>query len=475
MKNEQLENTVIYMHLQQGKSIRKIAEELMISRERVARIIEQHHKQRNENEVLTSPQKRASILDPYKDQIHQIIKQYEKPTAQRIFEIIKESGYPGKITIVEEYVSKIKNDNKRKEIRCVETSPGQRASHDWSEYFVDFMDAPSKKIIILSYILNYSRRQYLEIVPDKTQLTLFNCMVRAFIYFNGVPRQIKSDNQKACVDRWEYGHPVYNRQYLSFASHYGFTPLTITPGKPTENLKVERPFYYLETNFFNARKFRNEQDLKEQLENWLTSVNDMRVHRTTGKTPLELYKEELPYLIPLPRVHYDTSTIEYRVVNRESCIQWQNYYYYVPQNHLFESCQVRATSDIIFIYSSDFKLIVSYSLAKPGQKERYIGIKQQSDKQVNLKNEEIKQRLFEMGEPMIGYVQIQLKLKQRPALIELLSLKVTYSTADILKAVGRAMEYGTYDIRSLKNFLKNYATPRNGFRSLFSNNLNHEE
>ncbi len=475
MKNEQLDNTVIYMHLQQGKSIRKISEELKISRDRVKRILDLHQRQRNENEVLESPQKRSSKLDPYKDQIHQLFTHYDKPTAQRVYEIIKEFGYPGKITIVENYVSKIKNDNKRKVIRCVETSPGQRASHDWSEYFVDFIDVPSNKIIILSYILNYSRRQYLEIVQDKTQLTLFNCMVNAFIYFNGVPHQIKSDNQKACVDRWEYGRPVYNRQYLRFASHYGFTPLTITPGKPTENLKVERPFYYLETNFFNARKFRNEQDLKEQLENWLTSVNDMRVHRTTGQTPLALYKEELPYLIPLPRVHYDTSTIEYRVVNRESCIQWQNYYYYIPQNHLFESCQVRATKDTISIYSGNFKLIVSYSLAKPGQKERYIGIKQQTDKQVSLKNEEIKQRLFDMGEPMKNYVQMQLKLKQRPTLIELLSLKVTYSTADILKAVGRAMEYGTYDIRTLKNFLKTFAIPRDGFKSLFSNNLNHEE
>ena len=428
MKNEQLENTVIYMHLQQGHSIRKISEELKISRDRVDRIIEQHQRQRNGIEVISSPQKRPSILDPFKDQINKLFIQYGKPTAQRIYEIIKQSGYPGKITIVEEYVSKIKKDNKPKEIRCVETSPGQRASHDWSEYPVDFIDVPSKKIIILSYILNYSRRQYLEIVTDKTQLTLFNSMVRAFIYFNGVPRQIKSDNQKACVDRWEYGHPVYNRQYLRFATHYGFTPLTITPGKPTENLKVERPFYYLETNFFNSRKFRNEKDLKDQLEDWLTSINDTRVHRTTGKTPFELYKDELPYLIPLPRVHYDTSTIEYRVVNRESCIQWQNYYYYVPQNHIFESCQVRATSDTISIYSSDFKLIVSHSLAKPGQKERYIGIKQQSNNPVNLKNEEIKQRLFDMGEPMIGFVQILLKLKQRPALIELLSLKRSEST-----------------------------------------------
>jgi len=51
---------------------------------------------------------------------------------------------------------------------------------------------------------------------------------------------------------WECGQPIFNRHYLGFASHYGFRPLTIHPGKPTENLKNERPFYYLETNFLNA-------------------------------------------------------------------------------------------------------------------------------------------------------------------------------------------------------------------------------
>lgn len=89
--------------------------------------------------------------------------------------------------------------------------------------------------------MNYSRRQYIDVVEDKTQTTLLRCLVNTFIYFDGVVRQVKSDNQKACVDRWEQGKPVFNRKFLEFASHYRFKPLTITPGKPRENLRIERP------------------------------------------------------------------------------------------------------------------------------------------------------------------------------------------------------------------------------------------
>jgi transposase len=56
---------------------------------------------------------------------------------------------------------------------------------------------------------------------------------------DGVPREVRGDNQKACVDSWELGNPVFNRKYLDFATWYRFTPKTITPRRPTENLYVK--------------------------------------------------------------------------------------------------------------------------------------------------------------------------------------------------------------------------------------------
>ncbi|MCP4140353.1 MAG: transposase, partial [Chloroflexi bacterium] len=182
-----------------------------------------------------------------------------------------------------------------------ETAPGRRASHDCSDYFIDFTDgAQREKVTFLRYILNYFRRQYIEVVEDKTQATLLRGLVNAFLYFDGVPKEIKSDNQKACVDMWEFSKPVFNKNILAFPTHYRFRPLAIHPGKPRENLKIERPFYYLETNFLNGRKFQNKNDLKAQLKTWFLERNDQRTHRTTRRKPIELYQEELPYLLPLP-------------------------------------------------------------------------------------------------------------------------------------------------------------------------------
>jgi len=330
---------------------------------------------------VRSKKRRESKLDAYKSYISEILKEYPDITGQRIYEKLSEKGFDGEITIVRGYLKGIGEVGSKTPVRMVETTPGQRAAHDWSDYQITFTSTGQKeKVTFFSYILGYSRRQYISVVEDKTQRTLMRELIAAFIYMDGVPREIKSDNQKACVDRWELGGPVYNRRYLEFATWYLFRPLTITPGNPTENLKVERPFYYLELSFLRGRKFKDRDDLKRQLQQWLHEVSDTHVHNTTKRRPVDLYTEEHPCLQPLPRHHYDTSHITHQVVNQESCIQWKGYQYVVPLKYMYELCPVRVTEEELIVYSPEGEQLVVHPLAKEGQSGRYVGVQQKKGK-----------------------------------------------------------------------------------------------
>jgi len=290
MQDESLENSVVTLHAR-GWAIRRISREFGISRERVSRILKCNNQIRETGNI--KPEKvvvKPSKLDAYKGYIAELLDTYTDPpiTGERVLEKIREKGFDGGHTILRNYLAAVRGKQAGEPVVYVETSPGKRGSHDWSEYSIYFSDSDKKeKVTFFSFILNYSRRQYIEVVDDKTQSTLLKCLVNTFIYFDGVTREVKSDNQKACVERWEQGKPVFNRKFLEFASWYRFKPLTITPGKPRENLRIERPFYYLEQNFLNGRSFCNAKDLKDQLLQWLQGVNDQRVHRTTGETPME--------------------------------------------------------------------------------------------------------------------------------------------------------------------------------------------
>ncbi len=251
MKNEQIENTVVTLH-SNGWSIRRIARELHISRKRVGRILVSKSALRDTTpeDRVRSKKRRESKLDAYKSYISEILKEYPDITGQRIYEKLSEKGFDGEITIVRGYLKGIGEVGSKTPVRMVETTPGQRAAHDWSDYQITFTSTGQKeKVTFFSYILGYSRRQYISVVEDKTQRTLMRELIAAFIYMDGVPREIKSDNQKACVDRWELGRPVYNGRYLEFATWYLFRPLTITPGNPTDYGNKNN----METNFINTQ------------------------------------------------------------------------------------------------------------------------------------------------------------------------------------------------------------------------------
>jgi transposase len=236
MKDENLENTVVTLH-GQGWSIRRISREMQISRKRIRRLLVSKSVLRDTTpeQGIRSKIMRPSKLDPYKEYIAELLEKYSDITGQRVYELLKEKDFDGEISIVRVYLKTVRQVGSKTPVRMVETDPGQRAAHDWSDYNILFtLSGKTEQVTFFSYILGYSRRQYISVVEDKTQKTLLRELIATFIYLDGVPHEIKSDNQKACVDRWEMGKPVFNRKYLEFATHYRFRPLTIRPGKPTD-------------------------------------------------------------------------------------------------------------------------------------------------------------------------------------------------------------------------------------------------
>ncbi len=182
MKNEQLENTVITLHIQKGWPIRRISRELGISRERVRRWLVSNSVSRDTTPAseITLKKKRKSKLDPYKEFIAGLLEKYSNITGQRVYEHMKQKGFDGEITIVRDYLKSIWNVVSKTPVRMVETDPGQRAAHDWSDYNIPFtLSGKTEQVTFFSYILGYSRRQYIEVVDDKKQQTLFRELIAA--------------------------------------------------------------------------------------------------------------------------------------------------------------------------------------------------------------------------------------------------------------------------------------------------------
>ena len=147
---------------------------------------------------------------------------------------------------------------------------------DWAEYQIDFTQEGRRRVNLFSYLLGYSRRQYLFFTERQDFETTIREHIRAFRHLGGLAAQCLYDNMKVVVTRWEDEHPVYNTRFLSFATHYGFRPWACRPRRPQTKGKVERPFHYVETSLLNGRSFRSLEHLNEVARWWLSGQHRQR-------------------------------------------------------------------------------------------------------------------------------------------------------------------------------------------------------
>ena len=127
---------------------------------------------------------------------------------------------------------------------------------DYSTYDLDFTDEGRRRVYAFSYVLGYSRRQYLHFVESQDFATTVREHIRAFEHLGGVAATCLYDNMKVVVSGYDGDDPVYNPRFLAFAAHYGFRPVACRPRRPQTKGKVERPFGYVETSLLGGRTFR---------------------------------------------------------------------------------------------------------------------------------------------------------------------------------------------------------------------------
>ena len=80
----------------------------------------------------------------------------------RIYEEIREKGYPGSYTTVKDICRKLRRDRTIQAVYRYETEPGKQSQVDFGEFGYIDMDGKSRKLYAFSMILGYSRMRYVE-------------------------------------------------------------------------------------------------------------------------------------------------------------------------------------------------------------------------------------------------------------------------------------------------------------------------
>ena len=126
-----------------------------------------------------TPRKYSSKLDDFKGIVIEKVDDYSA-NGRSIFNFIKDKGFTGSYGTVSKFIKEHKQEEQNKATMRFETTPGFQAQVDWKENFkIINKDGKEFEINIFLMILGYSRYKYIELTLDKTQDTLFECIIHA--------------------------------------------------------------------------------------------------------------------------------------------------------------------------------------------------------------------------------------------------------------------------------------------------------
>jgi len=460
--NEEIRHEIVRRR-QGGASIRRIACDLKVARDTVQGIIRRWEADRAGQGSPAPATRRPSLVDPFHDLIRQLLERYPDITIQRVFEELRLKGFTGGRSIVRERVLELRPRPPRQPVVRFETAPGLQAQMDYSTYDIDFTAEGRRRVHLFSYVLGYSRRQYLRFVEAQDLETTLREHIRAFAHLGGAARTCLYDNMKVVVLRHGDEGPLYNPKFLAFATHYGFTPWACRVRRGQTKGKVERPFYYAEQSLLNGRTFRSLEHLNEVTAWWLADVADVRVHRETKQRPLDRHAEERPHLLPLPAAPYHVGDVCYRVVNVEGDVAYRQNAYSVPWRYIGQTLPLRATETELIIYGPKIDEVARHRLfarGVTGQRSVLSGHRPSAEPRQT--EAMLRERFAEFGPNAVRFLDGLLAGQRygKAQAFKVLALLATYARADLLAALERATRFGAYSLNAVERILAVQAQPK---------------
>lgn len=461
--NEALRHAIVQRH-QQGASIRAIAQELGVSRGAVARVLAQVQAQRAGQAAPPSgPRRRGSKIDAYEGFLKDLLARYPNLTVTRALQELQTRGFRGQYTTVRQRLRLLRPRAATTPVPRFETGPGQQAQMDYGVYDIDFVREGRRRVYLFSYLLGYSRRQYVRFVESMDLPTTLREHVHAFHHLGGAARVCLYDNFKAVVLRHDADGALYNPKFLAFATHYGFRPQACAVRRPQTKGKVERRFFYVETSLLNGRTFESLEHLNEVTAWWLANVADVRRLRDFRESPLERHERERPELLPLPACDFDTALVVYRHVNVEGYVAHRLNLYSVPWSYIGQVLPVRVTESEVIIYSIGLEEIARHALLPStvtGVRQQHKSHHPSSDP--SQRAALLRQRFSELGPVAVEFLegllarQVQGKLQAQ----HLLALIAHYQRDDVRAALERAVRFGAFSLAAVRRILAAQARPK---------------
>lgn len=334
------------LHLREGWKKKRIARHLHVDPKTVRRALAQ-----DSYECRRRPPQRISALRPYAEMVRELLARTPDLTIPRVLEELRARGYPGRGTsVVRDLVRTMRPRRRGTAFLKIDFPPGDAAQVDWAHCGTISVEGRTRRLSAFLFVLCHARYAYVEFTTSEQLEVFLACHERAFAAAGGVPRRVIYDNLRSVVLAHVGADVRLHPRFADFAAHWGFRPVACAPYRPNEKGRVENAVKYLRGAFLAGREVTDLARLNAEVARWLAEVANVRVHRTTGRRPVDLLDEERPLLGGMASHPYDTRAVRTVRASPLCRVAFERNTYSVPPELAGAVLVLKASEDEVQVY-----------------------------------------------------------------------------------------------------------------------------
>jgi len=433
----------------QGHSLREISRMLHLARNTVRRILRSPPQEaRGEAAVAARADVRERIAEAFGK---------AGGNAVRARQLLAEQGVEIAYSSLTRQVREAELRPRKRRAGEYHPLPGAEMQHDTSPHRV-MIAGRSVTAHCASLVLACSRRLYAQYFPRFTRFEAKHFLLEAVRFMQGAAQVCIIDNTSVILAAGSGADAIVAPEMAAFARTLGFEFRAHRVNHPDRKARVERPFYYLETNFLAARAFRDFEDLNQQALRWCREVANQKPKRALGMSPDAAYLIEKPHLQALPDVLPPVYEPLARNVDLHGYVSVDTNRYSVPERLVGKPVSVHKYLAEIQVWHRG--TLVANHVRRIGERDAKHTLPGHH-RVPNRGNAPAAPERLLLGDDHPAIAGYAAALKQRgrglQTLRRLLEMKHTYPAEPFLAAVEQARRYGLFDLGRLEALVLKFA------------------
>jgi transposase len=336
-----------------GEKIKVVARDLDLAPNTVRKYL------RQDGPPKSTLKPRAKLLDPYVQQIDELIRTTPKITAVRIGSWLRQNVDPSlevdertlRVYVAERRILLVP----REAFLRASYAPGEQSQFDFSPMSVLLAGV---LVVVQLFVLrlSYSGRFMARASMRCDQPSLFEGLLAGFTAFGGLTRTSIFDNATTAVKRVFHGRTrEENEAFAAFRGGLALHVAFAAPAKGNEKGGVEGVHGYIEDNFFRPIPSYDSMDALNADLSVFCDASLTRMHTTHGETIGARFAREQPTLQALPSVLPRPCITRYARINKFSEVCFERNSYSVPTRWAHRNA-------VIEVYEQTLRIVVDLDI-----------------------------------------------------------------------------------------------------------------